>query len=844
MATPLTGLQHRDGGGGVAVLSNSLSKVESSINSCLKNSEEHKSPLLIFLLFHKAIRKELDGLHRLAMAFATGTRTDIGPLLERYHFLRSIYKHHSNAEDEVIFPALDNRVKNVFPLLIEKFSLEEQASLVWQFLCSIPVNMMAEFLPWLSSSISPDEYEDLQKCLKEIVPEEKLLQQVIFTWMEGRTSNSMINKHLDDSQIQCCSDSGSKKLGDRIDEVDCACVCRTGKRKCMDVSDTSGMHPINEILLWHKAIKRELNEIAKEARKIQCSGNFTNLSAFNDRLQFIAEVCIFHSIAEDKVIFPAVDGEFSFFQEHAEEESQFNEFRCLIETIQNAGAVSTSEAQFYAKLCSHADQIMETIQRHFSNEEVQVLPLARKHFSLKKQRQLLYQSLCMMPLKLIERVLPWLVESLTEEDIQNFLRNIQLAAPAADSALVTLFSGWACKARNQGLCLSSRAIGCCPVTRLSDIEEDLTPSVCPCASALTAKDFLNSAQNVNKRLVKRNATKSRKNSESTNTSEAVNDHKQCCSDQSCRVPGLGVNSNNLGLNSLFVAKSLRSLSFSCSAPSLDSSLFVWETDNSSIDFGRGERPIDTIFKFHKAIRKDLEYLDVESGKLNDCNDTFLRQFIGRFRLLWGLYRAHSNAEDDIVFPALESKEALHNVSHSYTLDHKQEEKLFEDISCVLSELSQLHENLQKEKLNRDSSEISTEYSAVNKLDYTRKYNELSTKLQGMCKSIKVTLDHHIFREELELWPLFGKHFSVDEQDKLVGRIIGTTGAEVLQSMLPWVTSALTQDEQNKMMDTWKQATKNTMFSEWLNECWKGSPESPPHTESSEVSIPQKGLYIA
>lgn len=77
------------------------------------------------------------------------------------------------------------------------------------------------------------------------------------------------------------------------------------------------------------------------------------------------------SIAEDKVIFPAVDGKISFFQEHAEEESQFNEFRCLIETIQSAGAISTS-ADFYAKLCSHADQIMETIQRHFSNEEVQV----------------------------------------------------------------------------------------------------------------------------------------------------------------------------------------------------------------------------------------------------------------------------------------------------------------------------------------------------------------------------------------------------------------------------------------------------------------------------------------
>lgn len=62
----------------------------------------------------------------------------------------------------------------VFPLLIEKFSFEEQASLVWQFLCSIPVSMMAEFLPWLSSSISSDECQDMRKCLSRVIPEEKL----------------------------------------------------------------------------------------------------------------------------------------------------------------------------------------------------------------------------------------------------------------------------------------------------------------------------------------------------------------------------------------------------------------------------------------------------------------------------------------------------------------------------------------------------------------------------------------------------------------------------------------------------------------------------------------------
>ncbi|KAI4350930.1 hypothetical protein L6164_005333 [Bauhinia variegata] len=895
MATPLTGLQHLDGGGGVAVLSNSVNKVDSSSpssstsNGGLKCSKLDSSPILIFWFFHKAIRNELDGLHRLAMAFATGNRSDIQPLLERYHFLRSIYRHHSNAEDEVIFPALDIRVKNVaqtyslehkgesnlfdhlfellnsttqndesfpkelasctgalqtsvsqhmakeeeqvFPLLIEKFSLEEQASLVWQFLCSIPVNMMAEFLPWLSTSISPDESQDLRTCLRKIVPEEKLLQKVFFTWMEG-------NGH---SQVHCCR----SPLSHQIEKVNCACQSTTGKRKhvesSVDACDTTGTHPIDEILLWHNAIKKELSEIAVETRKIQNSGDFTDLSAFNERLQFIAEVCVFHSIAEDKVIFPAVDGELSFCQEHAEEESQFNDFRCLIEDIQSEGATSNSEAEFYSKLCSHADHIMETIQRHFHNEEVQVLPLARKHFSFRRQRELLYQSLCMMPLKLIERVLPWLVGSLTKEEAKMFLQNMQLAAPARDSALVTLFSGWACKARNEGLCLSSSASGCCPAQRLTEIEEDFVQSSCACASTLSARDCLVSAESdENKRSVKRNILGSCNNGDVSKTSVTESIQKKCCNARSCCVPGLGVSSNNLGLSSLSTAKSLRSLSFSSSAPSLNSSLFMWETDNSLFDVGCAERPIDTIFKFHKAIRKDLEYLDVESGRLSDGDETILRQFSGRFRLLWGLYRAHSNAEDDIVFPALESKEALHNVSHSYMLDHKQEEKLFEDISCVLSELSVLHEGLQMTHRSEDLTQSNCEIYDVNCNDNIRKYNELATKLQGMCKSIRVTLDQHIFREECELWPLFVRHFTVEEQDKIVGRIIGTTGAEVLQSILPWVTSALTQDEQNKMMDTWKQATKNTMFNEWLNECWKESPASISQIETSEHGTSQRG----
>ncbi|KAH0756217.1 hypothetical protein KY290_026487 [Solanum tuberosum] len=889
MATPLTttggGIQGvgggGGGGGGVAVMSGTttVGHVEQSgtLNSSRAVGVKGSSPIRIFLFFHKAIRKELDGLHRSAMAFATNQDTEIKPFMERCYFLRSIYKHHCNAEDEVIFPALDIRVKNVartyslehegegvlfdhlfalldsdmqseesyrrelasctgalqtsisqhmskeeeqvLPLLMEKFSFEEQASLVWQFLCSIPVNMMAEFLPWLSSSISADECKDMHKCLHKVIPDEDLLQEIMFTWMDGKKLTNK-RKACEESTTHNSSDSAVRGLIGQAENVPCPCESREFLVSNLDLKESTLNRPFDEILHWHKAIRKELNDITEAAREIKLRGDFSDLSAFNQRLQFIAEVCIFHSIAEDKVIFPAVDAEISFAQEHAEEENEFDKFRCLIESVQSAGSNSTS-VEFYSELCSQADHIMETVERHFCNEEAQVLPLARKHFSPKRQRELLYQSLCVMPLRLIECVLPWLVGSLSEEEARSFLQNMHMAAPASDTALVTLFSGWACKGRPADICLSSSVTGCCPAKILAGNQENLGKCCGTCTSSRIVKSSSSNGEQSNgERPTKRVNLMSEEKCYRHDPSGGGKFRKGSTGNQSCCVPALGV------VNSLAAAKSSRT--FTPSAPSLNSCLFNWNT--SLTNAGYATRPIDNIFQFHKAIRKDLEFLDVESGKLTDCDETFLRKFCGRFRLLRGLYKAHSNAEDDIVFPALESKETLHNVSHSYTLDHKQEEKLFEDISSALDELSQLRENLNGGSSVKGPCRNS---GACDLHEYSRKYNELATKVQAMCKSIKVTLDQHVIREEVELWPLFDRHFSIEEQDKLVGRIIGTTGAEVLQSMLPWVTTALTQDEQNKMMETWKQATKNTMFSEWLNEWWEGTPDGTSQASSSE-----------
>lgn len=125
------------------------------------------------------------------------------------------------------------------------------------------------------------------------------LLKVIFTWIEGRNDIDTVENCIDGSEVGGLLDSTRNGWTQQMDGGKCACESsKTAKRKYLepsnDVPATTGICPINEILLWHNAIRRELNEIAKEAKKIQLSGDFSDLSAFEGRLQFIAEVCIFH----------------------------------------------------------------------------------------------------------------------------------------------------------------------------------------------------------------------------------------------------------------------------------------------------------------------------------------------------------------------------------------------------------------------------------------------------------------------------------------------------------------------------------------------------------------------
>lgn len=129
--------------------------------------------------------------------------------------------------------------------------------------------------------------------------------------------------------------------------------------------------------------------------------------------------------------------------DHAEKDRRFEDVLRLLEGVQAPVNNSTTITQLHSELCEKAELIVESIQQHLLEEE-EVLHFTQSHCSIEEQRALLYQSLRVMPLKLLERVLPWMVAILSEDETKEMLRNLRLAAHVEDIALVTLFSGWAC----------------------------------------------------------------------------------------------------------------------------------------------------------------------------------------------------------------------------------------------------------------------------------------------------------------------------------------------------------------------------------------------------------------
>ncbi|KAE9610036.1 putative aminoacyltransferase, E1 ubiquitin-activating enzyme [Lupinus albus] len=812
------------------------------------------APILLFVCFHKAMRSELRLLRRIAKTASLEdehqrSRETIVKLRSRFQFLKLAQKYHCAAEDELIFRALDIHVKNVastyslehsstedlfdsifyfldelmgtsqsfpklfqellysiavlqtsinqnmlkeekqvFPLLMQKLSTKEQASLVWQFICSVPIMFLEEVLPWMVSFLSADKKTEVTQCLSEIAPMEKALQEVLVSWVVSN-NQTFGEAYFEIEEVQCADGSLHKERSLRLSSCNKNCKEVSSWMKMNGLEIEDGVNQVNVLQLWHEAIKKDLKEILKELHLIRNSSCFQNLDAIVTQINFFADVLFFYSNAQKTFFHPLLNKPaYDWLPKSTEQflgESHIEDLQQLLCNSESGMPL----CNFVEELCRKLESFISGVKKQFAFQETEVFPVIKKNCRNGIQERLLSLSLQMMPLGLLRCVINWFSVHLSEKESMSILYYIKKGNHFVCEAFSSLLHEWFC-------------IGYSGKTSIEKFRQDLQHMFKSRWSFLPEKikersefSLLNSGQQPNK--------VSGKNCLSNSSSSGSNNSYKYETPYS-----IGINLH---------------IFFPATVGKLHQSSRFHVGSSSSISFLGDPKPIDLIFFFHKAIRKDLDYLVLGSAQLEQ-NSELLMDFRKRFHLICFLHQIHTDAEDEVVFPALEARGKLKNISHAYTFDHKLDDEHFDKVSRILDKMSELH------------LPVSTIDSNVRENIMLRQHH-LCRKLQQMCKSMHKLLSDHLNREEIEIWPMIRELFSNQEQEKIIGCMLGRIKAEILQDMIPWLMASLTQEEQHVAMFLWSMATKNTSFDEWLGEWWDGYSIAKATEGSNDAPLP-------
>ena len=828
-----------------------------------------QQPLTLFYThLHDAIREELGVIMNLASDFLSRDSSGsveyvsaVSILRKKNQFLENVYKYHSTIEDEVLYPALEAKIKNVtlaysvehedeeylleglsallaqasvightdgdcdtsgdghgrdnirkedieafvhglarkveevnttlrkhldkeeeqlLPLFRDQFTIQEQSELVVQFMCCIPVSDMTRMLKWLFRRLDGGQRLGLVEQVKGCIRDPLLKEIMVHMWLAWQQEQR--------------SFSGKAATSSRGGQVRMCCAGDARRKSLAHKEDVAqGVMPLKNVMYFHEAIRSAMRSFAEETKSLLNEKNELvggvgpasqqdHLRALAERHRFIKSVCHFHAISEDDILFPllrdviegssdpAMDGakELDFLSHHCEEDhvaetARFEALGRLLGDVRACARRGAKElSDLMGELAGTAEKLSKSMIEHMAQEESDVFPTLMKILCPVEQRRMVWKLVQAMPLRLLERFMPWIGKKISEKEMEVWLSDMNEVASdtgegSSERPLVELLSRWAHRTLEGDGEAESDNPAAFPITTCGpQVEEEVGLPV----------DY-------------RRPKRIRVEAAGGRAVESHGVRDPAAAAQHC--PAETPDAHNDGPIALV-------------------------------------NPIDHIFQFHKALRSELKDLEKASLALQRAAASasawsseeeeeetsiespgsvslirMISELQARFQFLRGIYKAHSRAEDDIVFPALESKEKLSNVSHAYSLDHKQEEELMEDVSAVVSEIE----------------------SCVAGRELTRL--RLSTsKLSKMCAAIRASLETHVRAEEKELWPLFTEHFTIQEQEELVGMIIGQTGAEVLQVMLSWVTKAMTEDESSAMMMSLKTASKSTAFENWLD----------------------------
>lgn len=193
-------------------------------------------------------------------------------------------------------------------------------------------------------------------------------------------------------------------------------------------------------------------------------------------------------------------------------------------------------------------------------------------------------------------------------------------------------------------------------------------------------------------------------------------------------------------------------------------------------------PLVEITHIHKAIGKELQDLVAYCDHISVANQHQVHVLAARFDFLRRIHSCHSDGEESVLMKELYSKlrasSPASSDAHSIHEEHDDEMAMFKTFSSCLASIQ---ERMQQPDLTPGVIAAAKD------------------ELVASVRNIASHLLSHMHEEETKLLPLVRKHFSVEDQDRIVRRVMARVPANFLHELIPWMFNALSVDEQELML---------------------------------------------
>lgn len=294
-----------------------------------------------------------------------------------------------------------------------------------QFICCIPVLSVENVLNWLQANVSLEEQRDLQHHVARVITDPQL-KRLIALWLQPNQSQTLAVPDSPGAAVSSQSLLVSRDTSPRGHDHVPPSLCKSPLLAGTGQPDISGpaatpsaeSDPLDTLVHLHQAIVHIVGALKVEVQAARESNRVSQamLRSAVQRWQFLCTVAAFHRVSEDEFVFPmaraldlGADACMHCEEEHRAEAQQLTRLGRLLSELESSSRRNAGDVpQLLQQLEATAQEVAAATKAHLDREERELLPALRLRLCTDEKHGLVWKSLQALPLRILERIMPWI----------------------------------------------------------------------------------------------------------------------------------------------------------------------------------------------------------------------------------------------------------------------------------------------------------------------------------------------------------------------------------------------------------------------------------------------------